>query len=153
MEIRRGSPGDVEACMEIARDLRDFFDDNAMERMPRDLRDHSIYVAEEDGVVHGFLTLLMRNANVADISWLAVRRDHWRGGIGTSLVSRAVDDLSREGLQVLEVRTLADTVDYSPYEGTRAFYRAVGFEHSETIDDYREWGPGNPCAVYIKELG
>ena len=57
MGIRRGSPGDAEACMDIARDLREFFNDDAMERMPRDLRDHRAYVAEEGEEVQGFMTL------------------------------------------------------------------------------------------------
>jgi GNAT superfamily N-acetyltransferase len=152
MEIRRASPDHAEACMAIALDLRDFFNDDAMERMPRDLLDHRVYVAEEDGGVQGFITLLMRNADVAEVSWLAVRRDLWRKGIGSGLVSTAEEGLRREGLTVLEVKTLADTVDYPPYEGTRAFYKALGFVHLETVDPYPGVAPGNPIAIYVKPI-
>ena len=152
MGIRRGSPGDAEACMDIARNLRDFFNDDAMERMPRDLRDHRAYVAEEGEEVQGFMTLLLRNDDVADISWLAVRRERWRNGIGTLLVSRAVEELRRENFTILEVKTLADTVNYPPYEGTRAFYRSLGFVHLETVDPYPGVAPGNPIAIYVKPI-
>ena len=50
------------------------------------------------------------------------------------------------------VHTLADTVEYEPYEKTRAFYIAVGFMHLETIDPYPNVAPGNPIAIYIKVL-
>ena len=140
--------------MDIARGLRTHFNDDAMEKMPVDLREHALYVAEdEDGAVVGFLTLLRRSPDVGDVSWMGVRNDLWRRGIGTALMERAAGDLAADGATILMVHTLADTVDYEPYEATRAFYRSVGFRHLETIDPYPGVAPGNPIAIYVRPLG
>ncbi len=140
--------------MEIARGLRTHFNDIAMERMPVDLQEHDLYVAEEDegGTVVGFLTVLRRNPDVGDVSWMGVRKDLWRRGTGSALMERAAGDLAADGATILMVHTLADTVDYEPYEATRAFYRSVGFKHLETIDPFPGMAPGNPIAIYVKLL-
>ncbi len=148
----RGSPSHVGACTTIARDLGEFFNEDAIGRMPRDLVDHRLYVAEEDGEVQGFIALHIRNSDVAEVSWLAVRRELWRNGIGTELFSRAEEELREAGFTTIEAKTLADTADYPPYEGTRAFYRAMGFVHLQTIDPFPGWAPGNPCALYVMTL-
>ncbi len=139
--------------MDIARGLRTHFNDDAMEKMPVDLREHALYVAEEDdGQVVGFLSVLRRSADVGDVSWMGVQSDLWRRGIGTALMERAAGDLASDGASILMVHTLSDTVDYEPYEATRAFYDAMGFKHLETIDPYPGMAPGNPIAIYVKLL-
>lgn len=139
--------------MEIARGLRTHFNDIAMERMPVDLQEHDLYVAEDEGgTVVGFLTMLRRNPDVGDVSWMGVRKDLWRRGTGSALMERAAEDLAADGAIILTVHTLADTVDYEPYEATRAFYRSVGFKHLETIDPFPGMAPGNPIAIYVKLL-
>ncbi len=142
-----------EPCMEIARGLRTHFDDGAMEKMPGDLRQNDLYIAEDDdGQVVGFLTVLRRSPDVGDISWMGVRNDLWRRGIGTALMTKAARDLAADGASILMVHTLSDTVDYEPYEATRAFYSSAGFKHLETIDPYPGVAPGNPIAIYVKPL-
>ena len=139
--------------MEIARGLRTHFDDGAMEKMPIDLKDHDLFIAEDDnGEVVGFLTILRRSPDVGDVSWMGVRNDLWRCGIGTALMAKAAEDLVSDGASILMVHTLSDTVDYEPYEATRAFYRSAGFKHLETIDPFPGVAPGNPIAIYVKLL-
>jgi len=139
--------------MDIAKRLRTHFNDNAMEQMPKDLRQHDMYVAEDDdGAIVGFLTLLRRSPDVGDISWMGVKHDMQRQGMGTALVERAANDLASDNATIMMVHTLADTVDYEPYEATRAFYCAVGFKHLETIDPYPGMAPGNPIAIYVRVL-
>jgi len=153
LRVIEGSEAHAEACMDIAGRLRTHFDDNAMEQMPRDLRQHDLYVAEDDdGTIVGFLTLLRRSPDVGDISWMGVMPDKQRHGVGTALVDRAAIDLAAKSTTFLMVHTLADTVDYEPYEATRAFYRASGFKHLETIDPYPGVAPGNPIAIYVRAL-
>ena len=124
-----------------------------MEQMPKDLRQHDLYVAEDDdGAVVGYLTILRRSPDVGDISWMGVIPDKQRNGIGTALVERAGRDLVADGAAIMMVHTLADTVEYEPYEATRAFYLSVGFKHLETIDPYPHVAPGNPIAIYIKVI-
>lgn len=50
------------------------------------------------------------------------------------------------------VKTLAPTVDYPPYDATRAFYASQGFHLVDIIDPYPAWNPGNPCAIYLNIL-
>lgn len=148
-----GSECHADPCMDIARDLRDFFDDGAMERMPIDLREHLLLVAEDgENEVVGFISVLLRNSDVAEISWMAVRRERWRQGIGQALLVESSRVLEERGTSLLFVKTLADTVDYEPYEGTRTFYASMGFHLLDVIDPYPGWAPGNPCAIYVKAL-
>ncbi len=149
LEIINGSQGHVDPCMEIAGSLRTHFDDKAMERMPGDMADQHLLVAEKGGEVVGFLTCKQKGDGVAEITWLGVWPERQRQGIGTALVDHLVDDLSLQGIELLEVKTLADTVDYPPYEVTRAFYRALGFHYLETV---LEWDLENPCATYVRAL-
>lgn len=153
LRIVRGGGDHTETCMAIARGLRTHFDDRAMERMPRDLREHRLLVAVdgEDRVV-GFITLEAVDDRVMEITWMGVRPDMHRRGVGSALVDAAARELAGEGYRELEVRTLADTVEYRPYEDTRAFYRAQGFRLREVIDPYPGWSPGNPCARFVRSL-
>jgi ribosomal protein S18 acetylase RimI-like enzyme len=177
MRVIEGSEAQVEACLDIARALRTHFNDNAMVQMPEALGAHRLYVAEEDdegddgqddrrddgrddrrddgrddGAVVGFLTLLRRSPDVGEISWMGVMPDQQRQGIGTSLVGRAARDLATNGATIMMVHTLADSVEYEPYEATRSFYRAVGFKHLETIDPFPGMAPGDAIAIYVKAL-
>ena len=153
MRVIDGSEAHADACMEIARQLRTHFDANAMEQMPKDLRQHDLYLAEDDdGTLVGFLTLLRRSPDVGDISWMGVIPDKQRDGIGTALVEQAVRDLVADGATIMMVHTLAENVEYEPYEATRAFYLSVGFKHLETIDPYPGVAPGNPIAIYKKVI-
>lgn len=139
--------------MEIARGLATHFNADALERMPGDLREHDLYVAEDGDRVVGFLTIQNVGDRIAEITWMGVPRDLHRRGIGSALVEAAAGAMEDEGYRALQVRTLADTVDYPPYDGTRDFYQALGFELREVIDPYPGWAPGNPCALYRKALG
>ncbi len=153
MRVIKGSEAHVAPCMEVARSLRTHFDLRALERMPDDLRSQDLYVAQGDeGEVIGFISLLMDQGGVAEIAWMGVMPELQGMGVGTSLLNTAVDHLVQAGVSTLMVRTLADTVDYEPYEGTRAFYRSRGFHLEEVIDPYPGWAPGNPCAVYLRAL-
>ena len=59
--------------------------------------------------------------------------------------------MMKGGIALIEVKTLAATADYAPYEKTRRFYE-LGLFLIETIDPFPGWEPGNPCAIYVKIL-
>ena len=61
---------------------------------------------------------------------MGVARDFHRAGTKTALVSALSGELRRRGVLAVEVETVADS-DYAPYEGTRAFYRRLGFRGRE----------------------
>lgn len=139
--------------MEIARRLATHFNADALDRMPGDLREHLLLVAKDGGRAVGFMSLSMEGEGQAEVSWMGVRRQAHRRGIGRALMRRAESELIKRGIRRLVVRTLADTVEYEPYEATRRFYESMGFSLLDIIDAYHGWSPGNPCAVYVKALG
>lgn len=52
--------------------------------------------------------------------------------------------------QFLTVKTLADTVDFEPYERTRKFYYKIGFVPLEIFPLH--WDIDNPCLFLAKKL-
>ncbi len=152
MEIVKGSKKHCESCLSIAKELNQYFSEKAISAMSRDLRNHNLYIAMEKEELVGFATIDRLNENVAEISWIAVRKERQDQGIGTDLIKYISDDLRAEGVSLLKVKTLSEDVDNKPYELTRKFYEKLGFFHIETIDPYPGWEPGNPCAIYIKIL-
>ncbi len=156
MKIIKGNQTHIDSCLSIARELPEYFMEQAMPVMANDLRGHQLYVAQDGngpaGAVIGFATVQAKTSLVAEISWMAVKPEYQHGGVGTQLMNQIVSDLKAAGVRLLEVKTLAPTVEYAPYAHTRRFYERRGFIHLETIDPYPEWEPGNPCAIYVKVI-
>jgi len=98
----------------------------------------------------GLLTLVRHTEYAAEIDLIAVAPDHHREGIGRSMLDYAERLLARDGVEYLQVKTLADTVEYEPYERTRAFYRACGFRPLQVFPQL--WDPENPALQLVKRL-
>ena len=152
MQILQGNQQYVDGCLSIAKDLRQYFNESGIKTMREDLTKHLLYIALENKEVHGFLTLVQKNEKVFEISWMAVKLGQQHQGVGSALIEFVFEELKAQGVKLLEVKTLAEDVEYQPYEITRAFYRKMGFIHVETINPYPDWGPGNPCAIFVKIL-
>jgi ribosomal protein S18 acetylase RimI-like enzyme len=134
------------------RSLSDHFDDHALHQAPLDARRHGAWLLEDSGGLVSFL-VAERRGRVAEILWMATRPDARHRGHGTALLEHVFAELQREGVVMVEVKTLDASEDYEPYEATRAFYERMGFVHLDTIDPYPGWAPGNPCAIYVTALG
>ena len=152
MDILIGGAQYIDSCLAIARVLPQYFSELAFPIMSRDFREYRLYVAVDSNEVVGFISIQSKNSQVVEILWMAVKPGYQRQGVGTLLMNQIVADLKAEGVRLLEVKTLAATVDYAPYVPTRQFYENKGFVHLETIDPYPEWQPGNACAIYVKVL-
>ena len=146
----------IETCLAIAKELPDYFNEQGISDMSQDIQRHFLYVAMSSNGIVGFAIINEKSDYVAEISWMAVKSERHRQGIGSALVDHLDVDLKSQGFRVLEVKTLATHADISGFERTYAktkqFYEKVGFLHLETIDPYPAWEPGNPCAIYIKIL-
>lgn len=153
IRVIKGSKQHVDCCLAIARELPQYFTEQGIAAINRDLHAHRLYAALDADQVIGFVTIQSKSSQVAEISWMAARPERQHQGIGTLLIRHIVADLKAEGTRLLEVKTVAPDVDYAPYEKTRRFYESVGFVHLETIDPYPGWEPGNPCAIYVMWLG
>ncbi len=152
MDLREGNEEDIEDCLDIADNLEEYFTEDALENMEKDLKDHQFFVVEEENETVGFISLDIKNEDCADISWLAVKKDKRGSGYGKKLILHSEEYLRRKGIQILEVKTLSEDADYEPYEETRRFYEKMDFVHLETIESYPGWDEGNPCSIYGKPL-
>jgi ribosomal protein S18 acetylase RimI-like enzyme len=129
--IRSLRPEDANACDGIIAGLPYHF---AHEQGRRDcaaaVRRDAGLVAIEDAEVVGFLTYAYRFDEAAEITWMAVRADRRRRGIGHALIDGLSEQLAAEGRRVLVVLTVSpsdpgDEPD-DGYQSTRAFYRSTG---------------------------
>jgi predicted N-acetyltransferase YhbS len=130
--IRPLTPADAEACDAIILTLPYHFgDEGGRAECARAVRTQDGLVAVEDGEVVGFLTLARNDPLSAEITWMAVRADRRRHGLGRKLVEHVAVGLAREGVEFLCVLTVADSEpewrETDTYVDTRAFYRALGF--------------------------
>lgn len=155
VEVRPLAPADAERCDAIVLGLPYHF---GMEGGRRECaaavrRDPGL-VALEGGEVVGFLTYVSRFDEAAEITWMAVRADRRRHGIGHALIDRLAERLASEGRRVLLVLTVSPS-DPGPepedgYQATRAFYRSAGFVLGRDLP--REWD-GDTAVVLVKALG
>lgn len=149
--IRPLAPADAAACDAIVAGLPEWFGlDEGIRDAARAVRAHEGVVAEDAGDVVGFLTLVHPYPGTSEISWMAVRRERMRRGIGTRLLDASVAALGERGVRLLTVKTLSDRTDPGPeYAGTRAFYLASGFVPVAELD---VWGPENPCQLLARPI-
>ena len=150
--VRAASAQDAVACEAIVIGLPDFFTDDVPDKVQSDLRDHDGWVIDDAGGVAGFAIVERRGTRAAEILWAAVAADRRGAGLGTRLVDHVLDELSADGVQIVEVKTLDPSADYVPYDATRAFWLARGFIQLDMIDPLPGWEPGNPAAILAVAL-
>ena len=82
------------------------------------------------------------------MTWIAVHPEFHRKGIGRCLVKALEKVLVRLGVSALEVSTVADSVEYEPYAGTRSFYHALGLSDVQ-VD--RKWYPSGDDRLLLRK--
>jgi ribosomal protein S18 acetylase RimI-like enzyme len=130
--IRPMTDDDHTAAVDLSRALPEFFNDQGIAEMTDEIPREDGAVAEIDGELVGFVTWAIHDG-IGRIGWIAVGGDHHRHGIGRRLVEYAERDLKAAGFEALEVDTLGESVEYEPYDRTRAFYRSVGFTDLKSV--------------------
>jgi GNAT superfamily N-acetyltransferase len=150
--VRIAAAQDAARCAEIVAGLADFFTDDVPAKVQGDLREHGGWVIDDAGDVVGFVIVERRGAHAAEILWAAVAANRRGGGLGSRLIDHALDELSSDGVQIVEVKTLDHSADYEPYDATRAFWIARGFVQVDMIDPLPGWPPGNPAALLVAAL-
>jgi len=149
--IRALEHADAQACDAIIAGLPDWFaNEPGIREAAVAVRTHEGLVVVEGGEVVAFVTLVQPSLATAEISWMAVREDRRRSGLGTMLVDAAGELLRPRGVTLLLVKTLSDREEPGPeYAQTRAFYLASGFLPVAELDI---WGPENPCQLLARSL-
>src|SRR5262245_23879074 len=150
--VRAATAQDAVTCVAIVDGLPDFFTEDVPDKVRSGLRDHGGWVIEDAGVVVGFAIVERRGTRAAEIPWIAVAADRRAAGLGTQLVDHVLDELSADGVQIVETKTLDPSAGYAPYDATRAFWLARGFIQLDTIDPLPGWQPGNPAAILAVAL-
>jgi GNAT superfamily N-acetyltransferase len=151
-QVRAGSAGDLDACLQIVEALPDFFTEDVPAKVRRDLERHEGWVIAGDGRPVGFIIVDRRSPQAAEILWIAVAPDHRNTGCGTRLLNHVLGVLRDQRVALVEVKTLDRSAGYEPYEATQAFYERNGFVQIDCIDEFPEWPPGNPAAIYVTAL-
>ena len=149
--IRPLAPTDAHACDAIVAGLPDWFGNaDGIRQAAEAVRTHEGLLAEAEDAVVGFLTLVHPYPTTSEISWMAVRRDRHRTGVGRALLDAALETLAERDVRLLTVKTLSDREDPGPeYAQTRAFYLASGFVPVAELDI---WGPENPCQLLARPI-
>jgi ribosomal protein S18 acetylase RimI-like enzyme len=149
--VRELEPGDAAACDAIVAGLPEWFgNEDGIRDCAFAVRSQAGIVTTNETGVTAFLTWTQdRERGVAEITWMAVRADLRRQGIGRSLLGALVDRLQEEQVHRLDVKTLSERATYAPYAETRGFYLANGFEWVAELDI---WDEDDPAVLLSRSL-
>jgi GNAT superfamily N-acetyltransferase len=153
--VRRMTRDDAPACDAIVASLPYHFgDEDGRRQCARTVREQEGLVAcDPGGAVIGFLTFARHFDASAEITWMAVRADRRRRGIGGALIQRLCDVLRAEGRTLLLVFTVSPSDDGPEpddgYGATRRFYERAGFHLAR---DVPELWPGDTAVLLIRSL-
>lgn len=141
-----------ETCRAILEALPEWFGiPEAINTYARGVAELPMLVAKnQSGVVVGFISLKPQTSYAVEAYVLGVRREWHRKGVGRGLFDAAERMAQKLGARFLTVKTLADANPDPKYQGTRLFYRAIGFEPVEVFPTL--WSPKNPCVLMVKIL-
>ena len=149
VRIRHQEAGTGETCRRILKTLPEWFG------IPASAEDYAAtaerspsVVASRNGDDIGFVTLVRHSPYAAEVYVMAVRPEFHRQGIGRQLLWSAEEQLVTDGVEFLQVKTLAPSKPDDGYEKTRAFYFAYGFRPLEEFPDL--WDAENPALQMIK---
>lgn len=136
--IQEMTEKDKTSIMTIAKKLPQYFTEKGIEFMGVDFHSQKGFVYRDNDKTLGFITYFS-NQGVAEIGWMGVLPEFQKKNIGTQLLNRLKEELKNNNCSALIVKTLDDSVDYKPYEKTRAFYLNNNFKKSHVIQH-----PNNP---------
>ena len=94
-----------------------------------------VFVAQHEGEVAGFVAVALRDDSprTAEIDMIAVDPDHQRAGVGSALMSFAVDHMRAHGVVLADIATGGDP----GHAAARATYAKAGFTALPLVRYYR----------------
>jgi GNAT superfamily N-acetyltransferase len=107
------------------------------------------YVARIGGEAKGMLLLKVCSSISAEIYWMGVDPSCHRSGIGRALIEAACEAARENGAKYMFVATLHPGELYEPYQRTRKFYEAMGFNYVLEEQFPRE---RSPLGYYMREI-
>ncbi|MEM5773474.1 MAG: GNAT family N-acetyltransferase, partial [Anaerolineaceae bacterium] len=148
--------GQAAACEKILRSLPDWFGIESsicgyMEEVGQ-LPTFTASTASMEDEPVGFLALKLHNRYAAEVYVMGILTAWQRRGLGRAILSAAESWLLEQGVEYLQVKTLADTHPDPFYARTREFYLRMGFRPLENFEE-KMWGSENPCLLMVKRIG
>jgi len=141
-EIVRGTPlfrpDEVDVADEVLTD--------SIEKGPRS--GYRSLVAELKGRVVGWVSFgpVPCTLSTFDVYWIVVDTGLHRGGIGTSLMNAAEDEIRRAGGRLISI----DTSGRTAYDPTRRFYLRNGYQEATRLPAF--YAPGDDKVILLKNL-
>ena len=113
-------------------------------------RAYPFFAVYDDEKAIGFAVIKGHNDYTAEIYNFGILREYHGNGIGHRLMETCTEYCKKQRYRFLTVKTLDESADYKPYNGTRAFYKKEGFYPLEVFTCI--WDEENPCLFMIKVL-
>ena len=129
------------ALRDLLTRLDAWFEHNAWDAIAPQLGpDTTLLAVTPDGSVVGFVVVRLEDDTVGRVTWAGVDPAQQRQGIGRDLFDHIAAEARAAGLTQLRVETISDTVDYAPFQRTRAFYQSLGFIPAVELGDRAQNG-------------
>jgi GNAT superfamily N-acetyltransferase len=136
--LREGDASDTAAVLQIAISLDEWFNEDGIKYIEQDLEFQKLIIAEFDSEPIGFLSFFTYEG-VGYLGWIGIYQQHHGIGAGEMLFFEFERLMKGRKINVLQVKTLGESVEYPPYDRSRNFYRKVGFrKHRSEITDNPE---------------
>lgn len=109
-----------------------------------------MYVATFHDRQIGLISIKTHYPKSAEVYVMGVNEDFHNQGIGTKLLHFAENELRKNGVEFLQVKTLSENRPNQYYDRTRKYYLKSGFVPLEEFKTLR--GESNPCLVLVKNI-
>jgi len=126
------------AALKIEKSLDEWFNADGIKYIEQDLEFQKLFVAETASEPIGFLSFFIYES-IGYLGWIGVLGKYHGSGAGEALFLEFEKEMKKNEIDILQVKTLGESVDYAPYERTRSYYRKMGFKkHCTEITDNPE---------------
>jgi GNAT superfamily N-acetyltransferase len=127
--VRKFKVSDLDSIIRIINDLHpEWFTEEALENIPRDIQFAKCFVVEGNREIIGFISVFSHDGKPM-IGWLGVDKKLRGVGIGKLLIEKVESELVKFGYKDLRVETVGECSPvYKPYAETLRFYKSMGFE-------------------------
>ena len=127
MKIQKTNTNSFKESINIASNLREWFNKEGLKNMEVDFELNNVVVAMNKNKVVGFLCYTSYCGKML-LMWMGVKKDFQRKSIGERLLKWVEKEAKKLNLYAIEIETLPDEDAYEPYKKTRAFYYKHGFK-------------------------
>ena len=147
LKIREGTTSDYDTVLHIAKSLDDWFNEEGIKYIEQDLEFEKLIIVDADSEPIGFLSYFLYEG-IGYLGWIGVSEQFHGTGAGELLFYEFEKIMKELTINILQVKTLGESIDYPPYDRSRGFYQKVGFEshRSEFTDN-----PGCPEELILRK--